>query len=125
MKIVINNGINGFDVSNAVYDFLIQEKKWVAVNLPENDDEFNDLDADIFILGPDEYDFVVPDIKNISFRKHPDLVEAIETLTTQSYSDTGACPIVVNIPNNYIDDPVIVEVETGREFVVDRKHLIG
>lgn len=124
MKFVLNKGVSGFDMSNEVYEYLIDKKGWKAVKLPEKDEDFDKVDADIFILNDDEYDFAAPNTNSIGFRTNPDLVEAVEQLGSQAFSEYGGCPVVIDIEED-IEDPVIMETSDGIEFLVDCKYLIG
>ena len=125
MEIVLNMTSTGFDVSTEVYENLINCYGWKAIPLPEEDEDFENVDADIFIMG-DEYDFVQQDLYDLQFRMHPDLVEVVGLLGEDAWTEAGAEPCVVNMPAlTYTNDPVIVEVPYDKEYIVAREDLIG
>lgn len=128
MKIVLNISPLGFDVSDKVYEYLIEECDWKAMMLPKTDKEIQEaLDANtkIFIID-DEYDFVETDLSSFQFRTNPDLVEAVEIADYDAFTETGARACVVDIEDlDYVPNPLIIEVPNAREYVIDIRTLMG
>jgi hypothetical protein len=119
-KIVINRSGTGFDVSQEGFEYLIKECGWKVAPLPENDEDFEKIDCDLFELDETGLiDFVTPDLQSINLRTSADIIEMVEFLGERANTDSSNL-IVIGIPTEIA--PMVLN-DNGFEYVVDRCHV--
>ena len=120
MKVVLNRKHGEFNVSQKGYKYLIEKKGWKFEPLPQADEDFDEINCDLFIIDG-EYEFVEPNLNLPQFRSNPDLVEMVEKLGAKANGD-GADLRVIDVPIDKVLHPVVLN-SYGFEYVVDFKNL--
>lgn len=107
MKIVINKCHGGFGVSNEVFNYLIEKKKWVVGEYGRI--MLSDALGEKYFFNDDDY--------TLKFRSDPDLIEAIESVGLEQASGEYSKLRIVEIPDEINRDNIIIDDFNGLEQI--------
>ena len=122
MKIIINVCFGGFGLSNEAFNWLVQNKGWRITDYSD-DGGYKDPTAEIVrhrYHGDTEYSYSST-LDDGVIRRHPDVIEAVETLGDKADGEFAELK-VVNIPD---DIEWEIEYYDGNEHIAEKHRTWG